>query len=175
MSSFQELYDAFCENPELLGQMALEDLKIDRDAPLQPYLYEQAQNYFKWASLASLAQAKANAQRFKVKEELWPEARQEARGSLEGNSAKVTEGRIDDLAMLDEDYRAGQTSLVELEHVAETLRAAERAMAQRLEMLRSLNSRQRGEFGGIPTDDVVQEATEAFQGRKAKVSKSAKH
>jgi hypothetical protein len=146
VSRYAILYDQFLDDPESLEADANADLEITRDEPVDGYLYDQAQRYFKWASLASIAEAKASAQKHLVKEVLWPLARRNARIFLERSGGRITEGALDDGALMDEDYSQGRTKLVELEEVASVFRGAERAMQQRMEMLRSLNSRQRVEL-----------------------------
>lgn len=151
MSSHEELYEAFSSSQDLMEEMALQDIEIDRDAPLDTYLYTQAHLYYKWANLATIADARAAKQRILVKEELWPLAREGARVTLTNKGDKVTESRIDDVASVNAAYRGGQSRLIDLEAMAASLRSAERAMHQRLEMLRSINSRQRVELSGMPS------------------------
>lgn len=151
MSSHEELYQAFCDAPGLMEDMALADIELDRAADIAGYLYTQSANYFKWANLATIADAHAARQRNVVKEELYPIARERARATIMQRGDKPTEAKVDDLASVDAAYRGGQSRLVDLEAMAASLRAAERAMFQRLEMLRSINSRQRVELSGIPS------------------------
>lgn len=150
------MYEALLQDASLLEQAAEVDIRIDRDGPLD--LYTQPQNYFKWSALAGIAESRANRQRCRVKEELWPLAREQARMNLQARGEKVTESKVDDVACVNASYRAGQNLLVDLEAAAAVMRSAERAMAQRMEMLRSLNSRQKVELGGYQNDDLEREA-----------------
>lgn len=154
MSNYSSLFESFLQDPNLLEQTALTDLEIDRDLPLDDYLHTQASHYFKWGALAAIAEGRAARQKYRVKEELWPIARTNARTYLKTAGEKITEGAVDDKAMLDAVYRKGLELLNDLEVVANTLRSAERAMAQRVDMLRSVNSRQRSELEGQFSSDM---------------------
>lgn len=169
--NYEQLYDAYLADQAALEADACRDLAIDRDSPIEGYLYTQAQDYFKWATLAAISEARAAAQKYRVKEELWPLARAQARTVLKASGERITESQVDDCAAVNAAYRSGQTKLVELEEVAGTLRAAERAMAQRLEMLRSLNSRQRVEFGGLSQTTDNLNTRDVYQASR----KTAKH
>lgn len=150
-----EMFDQFLQDPDALEAKVLEDLEIDRSGDIEEYLRTQSERYFTWAALASVAEARAARQKYVVNDELWPVARTMARAIEEQRSEggrRPSEARIDELAALNDEYRNGRQELVELEKIAGVLRGAERAMAQRLEMLRSLNSRQKVEFEAIPTD-----------------------
>ena len=143
MATINDLRD-----PASLQAIATTDLSLSEDT-LYNSLLTHAGRYFFWARMAARAEAERRSVEFKVKEELWPQARQCARESIKFKGGKVTEGSVDDEALLDGDYRAGRAELVQAEEFSAVLRAAEQAMRQRMEMLRSLNSRQRAELSAV--------------------------
>lgn len=136
------------QNPEILERIASEDLRLS-ESTLYHSLLTQAERYFFWARMASKAESQRRTVEYRVKEELWPQARKEARAKLSMAGQKITEGSVEENALLDSDYRAGKAELVKAEEFSAVLRAAEQAMRQRMEMLRSLNSRQRAEFAAV--------------------------
>lgn len=144
-SKYVQLFELFLEDPKELEDAIETDLTVSRD-DVHPHLTDQAGLYFKWARLAAIAESRAERQKILVKEDLAPRARKTARTLLGGETKKPTEKAIEDQALMDLHYKAGVTLLHDLEEVAATLKGAERAMAQRAEMLRSLNSRQRVEL-----------------------------
>ena len=137
----------FCQlqDPEKLQALATQDLNVSEER-LQSQLMTQPERYFFWGKSAAKAEAARRSQEYRVKEILWPEARNIAREGLKRTGGKITEGNVDDIAMLNSDYRQGVEELVKAEEFSATLRAAEQAMRQRMEMLRSLNSRQRADY-----------------------------
>ena len=167
---YDDLYSTFLEEPELLEAKVAEDLAITPGADLDGYLRTQAERYFYWAALASIAESRASKQKHRVQEELWAMARTKARLDAESRSQKVTEGRLDEVASLDNEFREGRDLLCELEAISGIFRGAERAMYQRLEMLRSLNSRQRVELNNIPDDDFIAKASRAISTKRRKAA-----
>lgn len=133
------------QDPQALQDLATQDLSVS-DSKLQSQMMTQPERYFFWGQMAARAEGARRSQEYKVKEILWPEARNIAREGLKRTGGKITEGNVDDIAMLNSDYRQGVEDLVKAEEFSATLRAAEQAMRQRMEMLRSLNSRQRADF-----------------------------
>lgn len=137
MSSVDQFRD-----PQALQDLAAQDLAIS-EVELKAQMANQPTRYFFWARMAAQAEKIAKSTGYEVKEILWPQARKKARASLGLSGGKITEGAVDDIAMLDSDYRDGVERLTADEEFSSTLRAAEQAMRQRMEMLRSLNSRLR--------------------------------
>lgn len=154
MSTYEILYHRLVNDPQVLESEVNKDLEINRDFAIEDYLRDQSQRYFKWAAVAAIAEARAAKQKVLVKELLWPQARFAARVLIQKSGGKVTEAQLDDGAMQDEAYAEGQAKLIDLEEVASVLKAAAKAAEQRMEMLRSLNGRQRVELGNLGTSDI---------------------
>jgi hypothetical protein len=142
VSEYVALYELYFQNPQAMEDSAKDDLEINRTL-IQDALSSQPGVYYKWARLAAIGEARAASAKYHAKEAVYPKLVNFYRDNLPG---KVTEAKIEAAALSSDEYQQALASYIKLEEIAVSLRSMERAMAQRLEMLRSINSRIKAEL-----------------------------
>ena len=148
MSRLRDLYNQYCESPELLETAASDALKV-MEGTEQKQMRFQAEAYRHWAQLAAIAGDEASRMKDHVKDVVWSDCYLRAASSLEESGQKATESRIEAVAKRDPAWARHLTALRDSELRAATFRSIEQGMLQKKEMLQSLNARQCRELGDL--------------------------
>lgn len=145
--TFRERFKELSDNEDLfydLSQKAAQILTADMHLTLA----EQTNLYREWALYANLADAEEKASKVFLEKTVLPTQRLAARKiASDRGIAKPTKQDLEDVAFLSDEYRIAQQNHLRAQEVAGRFRAVERSMAQRAEIVRSINSRQCKEMG----------------------------
>lgn len=139
--SLRDLYQQYCDNPDLLDTTSSEALRIHEGSE-GAALRHQAESYRHWAQLSIIADDEAVRLKDHVKEVVWSDCYLRAVQRLDEEGTKATEKRIEALARRDPQYQRSLESLRDAERRSSEFKSIEQAFWQRRDMLQSLNSRQ---------------------------------
>lgn len=140
-SSYSEDYNKFRRDSALLEAEMSKAFALDRENPANT-METQSGDYAYWAILASKAEYEENRLKAELKGVLGA-ARELARKQLE----KPTKDQVDDYAHQNPIYAAKNDEYLQAQLLTALFKKAEEALKQRKDMLQSINSRQKAEWG----------------------------
>lgn len=154
--SYSQMYARLKKAPRSLENEIASAISINRDDVLRDML-TQAQTYMTWAFMGCLAERDLTNAKFYLEEELGPMLRTDARRVLESQkeegSGRITNIQVEDAVKKDKAYLNAAKEVRHAEALKAVFRKVEEAFKQRVQMLQSLNSRQKAELFAMPEHD----------------------
>lgn len=155
----------YFENPDELHS-DLERDQVIHEETVRMELARQAELFSKWSRLEILANEQLEAYKEHTNVTIWLSAKAQARGVLKASGEKDTASRAEELAYQSEGYLHAKHYLRKWETLAGLLKTAVATMYQRKDMLQSLNSRQKVDLDGLPSDATGVAIRDRWQGRQ---------
>lgn len=148
---FSGFYDSIKRNvPKLQAEMA-SALRVDARS-LHMSMLRQAQVFGIWGAALALGERDYRLQKAEIDEVILPKARLLAEQSILDSGRKVTVQAKADVARADPTYCIARTGLIEQQMLNSVLKTTTVALIQKMNMMQSLNSRQKAELTAIPVD-----------------------
>lgn len=151
MFDYSGLYDSVKRDPVELQRKIAGALRVTEQT-LHQSMLRQAQTFASWGAALALAERDAKLKKAEVEEVILPTARVAAETFLLNQGRKVTVQAKDDVARADPTYVIARTDLIEQQTVVGVIKSTVEALRQKMNMMQSLNSRQKAELTAIPVD-----------------------
>lgn len=156
MSKLRQLYQFYAENPEKLDETAEKVLWID-ESRLSEHLASHSSDYFYWANLYAISKYEVEKATHHVNEVVLVDCRARARQKLaEEKKVRVTKDAVEELALADPAYQKASEQLIKVKYVSSRFAELRQALAQRSDMLQSLNARHCKELNFYGDQDELQ-------------------
>jgi hypothetical protein len=146
--SFKAVLERYVADPDLLDRDSQRDIAL-HEADLKHQMFEHASVYLKWSRLSVMAASQLKSLQHHVEKVLWLEAKAEARQLLTAAGEKPTEGRLDEIASANTQYRNHVAMLMRASSISETLKNVVFAFMHRRDMIQNINITQNSELKNL--------------------------
>ena len=141
MHKLIDIYRHYAENPGALDDVVDKVLWID-EARLPEHLASHSSDYFYWANLYAIAKYEVEKATHHAEEVILVDARKSAREKLvQEKRIRPTKDAVEEIARSSKAYRQASENVIKAKYVASRFQELRQALAQRSDMLQTINAR----------------------------------